>query len=100
MMKGQSLSLYFNFHKSTLIVNWAISLAVSLVTFSVFSFAVTSFTAGFLMALFYIELVKKNEYFFYYNLGISKRGLIVSNFLFNLVFAVLLIIITVLWKIV
>lgn len=73
MMKGQYLSLYFNFYKSTLIVNWAISLAVSLVSFSVFSFAITSFTAGFLIALFYIELVKKNEYFFIIISGYPKE---------------------------
>ena len=96
-MNRQQIKLYFNFHKSTLFVNWIISFAITLFFFSLKNFAITTFTAGFLIALFQKELTRRNEYFFYYNVGITKINLIIVNFSLNFLFAQFLIYISKLW---
>jgi hypothetical protein len=42
-------------------------------------------TGGFLIGATYYELARKNEYYFYYNLGISKIRLIFINYLFHVI---------------
>lgn len=90
-MKRRQTLLYLNFHKSTLLINWLVSISVSIFFFSLKNFAISTFSAGFLIAIFYKELTKRNEYFFYYNAGITKIQLISTNFLLNFVLAQLLI---------
>jgi len=50
-------------------------------------------TAGFLLSLFYFELTSKNEYYFYYNKGISKLRLISVTAAINVLIGSILIII-------
>lgn len=47
-------------------------------------------TVGFGLGLFYKEMSSKNEYFFFYNLGIGKIELWVSAFLLTSIFCLLL----------
>ncbi len=50
-----------------------------------FSFIVSFITGGYLLGVLYFELVRKNEYYLYYNLGISKIKLIIMTYLFHLI---------------
>jgi hypothetical protein len=96
-MNRHQFKLYFNFHKSTLFLNWAISFSISILYFSLEKFAISTFTAGFLIALLKKEFSRKNEYYFYYNFGITKMKLRLTNFILNLLFALILILISKSW---
>ena len=49
------------------------------------SFIVWIMTGGFLLSAFYFEISRRNEYYFYYNLGISKIKLLISAYLLNFI---------------
>lgn len=52
----------------------------------VFISFITSFiTGGYLLGILYFELVRKKEYYFYYNLGVTKARLIIMTYLFHLI---------------
>lgn len=48
-------------------------------------------TGGFMLSAFYFELTKKKEYYFYYNLGMSKSRLIFNAYLLSFITVVPLI---------
>lgn len=50
-------------------------------------------TGGFILSAFYFELSRKNEYYFYYNLGISKIKLLLFAYTLHAVFVLPLLII-------
>jgi hypothetical protein len=54
----------------------------------IFSFIVWIMTGGFLLSAFYFEISRRNEYYFYYNLGLSKIKLLISAYLLNLIIVV------------
>jgi hypothetical protein len=58
----------------------------------IFIYTVWILTGGFLLSGSYYEMRRKNEYYFYYNLGISKIKLILSAYLLNFIFVVPLLI--------
>jgi hypothetical protein len=58
------------------------------------SFSVAFMSGGTLCSLLYKELTLKNEYYFYYNLGISKTTLILTCCLVNVLIGVMLIVIS------
>lgn len=41
-------------------------------------------TGGFFLSAFYFEIARKNEYYFYYNLGLSKIKLILFTYLLHI----------------
>jgi len=43
-------------------------------------FIIWILTGGFFIAAFYFEITRKNEYYFYYNLGLSKTKLILLTY--------------------
>ena len=43
-------------------------------------------TGGFFLAAYYFEIARKNEYYFYYNLGVSKTKLILFAYTLHLLF--------------
>jgi len=47
-------------------------------------------TGGPLLSLFYKEISRKNEYYFYYNRGISKLNLIVVSMALNVLTGIVL----------
>lgn len=49
------------------------------------AFIIFFITGGFLLGATYYELARKNEYYLYYNLGISKIKLILITYLFHLI---------------
>ena len=48
-------------------------------------FMLSYFSGGFLLGILFFEIARKQEYYFYYNLGISKLRLVLISYLFNLV---------------
>jgi hypothetical protein len=54
----------------------------------IFSFIIWLMTGGFLLSAFYFEISRKNEYYFYYNLGYSKIKLLLAAYLLNFLFVI------------
>ena len=89
-MKKDQFPFYFTFFKSTLALNLPVSLAVCIFSFSGDHLAKAMITAGFAFSVFYKELTRKNEYYFYYNAGISKIKLLAITFLLTLLTAAII----------
>lgn len=89
------LLLYWEFYKSTLILNWSFSMALSIIIYPLFLtvLPICVMTAGPIVSLFFKEVSRKNEFYFYYNKGISKISLITTNITLNLITGVFLLII-------
>lgn len=87
----QNLRLYREFYKSTLLINWGASTALAILTMSPLAFPIVTMTGGTLISLFYKELTAKNEYYFYYNRGISKISLMLVSFSLNMLVGLMLI---------
>ncbi len=87
--------LYLFFFSRLFINNLVISLLFSLVDINLFfmTLGLSIITIGFLFSIYYNELTHKNEYYFYYNRGISKVKLIVFAEFINIVIGSLLIVI-------
>ena len=83
----QRIRLYWEFYKSTLVLSYALSLAISLLYlpafFKVFPFAIM--LGGPLLSLFYKETYRKNEYYFYDNRGITKISLLLVNLALHII---------------
>jgi hypothetical protein len=60
----------------------------------IYLFLLSFCSGGFLVGLLFFEFSKYREYYFYYNFGISKIKLISVAYLFHLLIAVVIIIIT------
>jgi len=88
-MLKRNLKLKLEFYKSTLIINLIISVVFGLLTKSVNAFGFSFTFIGFSVALFYKEIYRKQEYYLYFNAGISKLQLIVFCFLVNCLFSIL-----------
>lgn len=91
--------LYWEFYKSTLIINWLFSVAISIAaSFLFFPFfrtlSISVMTIGPILSLLYNEVSHNNEYYFYYNRGISKASLITTCMVLNILSGIILIKIT------
>jgi hypothetical protein len=49
-------------------------------------FVISILSAGFFLSVFFFELSRKNEYYFYYNLGLSKIKLLFLTYLLHIIF--------------
>ena len=85
--------MYWAFYKSTVTINLVVSLAIGLVSTSIIVFAVSLVTIGLFFAFLYKEIVCPQEYYFYYNQGISKIKLILFCLLVNIFPSTLILII-------
>jgi hypothetical protein len=65
----------------------------SVIFILIFIFILCIMTGGFLLSIFYNHLYRKNEYYFYYNFGLSKLKLISAAYIFHFVFITPLIVI-------
>jgi hypothetical protein len=88
----ETIRLYWTFHKSTLTLNLLFSFAISLILAELFFkvLPISIMTGGPLLSLFYKEISRKNEYYFYYNRGISKLNLIVVSMALNVLTGIVL----------
>lgn len=80
------LKLLFIFYRSTLMLNWSASLGFAFVVFPEFSsvLPVMLMTGGSLLSIWYKDLSRKNDYYFYYNRGLGKGQLMLFTVLMNL----------------
>ncbi len=91
-----TLAIYLEFHKSTLLLNWVFSLVLAVVVWP-WLFPIITMTGGPLFSLFYKEIARNKEYYFYYNLGLTKTKLIGMSMIFNVMTGFLLLFILTLW---
>lgn len=86
------IRLYWEFHKSTVILNLVFSVVLSLIVFPLFFtvLPISLMTGGPILSLFYKEISHKNEYYFYYNRGISKINLIITSMFLNVLTVLIL----------
>jgi Zn-dependent protease len=92
--------MYWAFYKSTVTINLVVSLMVGLVTVSITVFAIGLVTFGLFFAFLYKEVVRPQEYYFYFNRGISKIKLIIFCILVNILPSALILIILQLCRII
>ena len=104
--------LYWTFYKSTIALNFGFSFMFALIAPTISGiylpttvlayhfpaafcqvFAISVLTAGPLVTFIYKELARPLEYYYYYNQGISKTGLIICCILANIPAAALALII-------
>jgi len=93
-----TIRLLVIFYKSTLLLST--SFAAMMAIFTLLSpalfipmFAVAFMTGGTILSLLYKELSRKHEYYFYYNLAITKTTLFLTCALTNILLGMLLIVI-------
>jgi len=96
----RNIRLYFYYYKTTLFINWSTSLffaflfsGFSLIPF-IYIFSMLSMTLGFLISFLIKQssFINKEEYYFFYNVGITKIKLTLFCSILNIIFAVLIII--------
>ena len=88
---GKILTIYWTFYKSTLTVNlvvsltlFLVSLGISVISVCIIVFAISLVSCGLFFAFLYKEVACPDEYYFYYNWGISKIKLIIFCLLVNM----------------
>jgi hypothetical protein len=74
-------------------INFAVSLLGGIITRNIPFFAISYAVIGFVFVFLYKEIVRPNEYYFYYNQGISKIRLYSFCLIINVLFAILVLII-------
>ena len=78
----------FEFYKSTLLITISISVLAGFFG-GLETFKLVLVVFGYFISILIKEVNGANDYFFYYNNGISKRQLIIYGYFMNFVFAVL-----------
>ena len=61
----------------------------------IITFLIGFLTGGFLSGILFYNMFRKKEYYFYYNLGISKLRLILISYLFHLIISLPLFLISI-----
>lgn len=108
--------LYLTYLKSTLLISIACAIPISFMGISrgnsevfesypflqiVSNFLRVCCFAGLPISILYKEFTKKNEYYFYYNMGISKINLIVATATLYILFSIIIYIIClIIWNII
>ena len=87
-MNAGKFSLLFNYHFDIQLINISYSFLAALVGYATglnffTSFIVSLVTGGYFLASYLFERGRKHEYYFYYNKGFSRIGLIAYSGLLN-----------------
>ncbi|MFY0652914.1 MAG: hypothetical protein JXQ96_12805 [Cyclobacteriaceae bacterium] len=87
---------FLHFYKRIQSFNISFSLAMSILGLGVglefwHTVFTTWLTAGFLLSIFFFEFLRKNEYYFYFNKGLSRLKLFGYSALTNIAFCVLIV---------
>lgn len=93
--------LTLHFYRELLKMNVIISIFMGIMSlgFGVYGFSICFLTGGYIISLGYFEVSRPNQYYFYYNQGLSKLRLYIVSYLYNAVFGVSSILIAYLCKI-
>ncbi len=87
----EKLTFHWEYFKSTLVLNLSSSVLISFIVFKALEnfpdsppplyivYIKCCMFGGPLLCLFYKEMSRKNEYYFYYNRGISKLSLYITT---------------------
>jgi hypothetical protein len=67
--------------------NVAVSMAVGLVSADALKAIFCFVTGGMLLSIICYQQLQNNQYYFYYNLGLTKKRLILTTWLVNLIIA-------------
>ncbi len=79
------IKLYFFFYKNTIFINYSVSLIYTILSgISIFNFLLMMCSGGYFSSIIYKYTYRKNEFYMYYNAGISKFELFFSNLIINL----------------
>ncbi len=72
------LKMCWAFFKSTITISFAFSFILAIMMYPLFFtiFPVALMTGGPIISLFYKEIFRRNEYYFFYNRGILKINLL------------------------
>ncbi len=89
------LNLYWAFFKSTFTISFFFSFILALIMYPLFFtvFPIALMTGGPIISLFYKELFRRNEYYFFYNRGIAKIKLLSISLVFHFTFGLIVFII-------
>ncbi len=89
------LKLHWLFFKSTFTTSFVFSLILSLMIYPLFLtvFPIALMTGGPVVGLFFKDLFRGDEYYFFYNRGISKGKLISISWIIHIVFGLVVLII-------
>jgi len=92
----RKLKIGLTFYKTILLINIGFSTAISVILLPIFFqiFPLAFLTGGIVIGILYVELSKKNQYYFFYNLGLSKKFLISFSIMINTVVGVFILILT------
>ena len=82
--------MYWTFYKSTITINLGFSGIVGLVALSITAFAICMVTFGLFLSLLYKETIHSQEYYFYFNRGISKIKLFIFCIVVNCLLSIFL----------
>lgn len=79
------LKLYLAFFRSTLALNWAVSLAFAILLPHLFKVVLplSVMTSGSLISVYYKRVSEKDSMYFYYNLGLTRPGLFLFTIIAN-----------------
>jgi hypothetical protein len=99
IMNMNQVKLIFQFYRSTLVLNGCFSIVFSLILYLlgrvpiIYTFSLLLASLGFIVSMLVKEssFSNKDEYYFYYNVGISKIKLIIFSCLLNLALSLLII---------
>ncbi len=83
-------------------MNVAFSLCLAMLPmegFKPFGFPISYMSVGYIISIGYYELSKKNQYYFYFNKGLSRMRLFLFGFAANSVVGLFLILIIRIWQI-
>ncbi len=90
MFKKRKVFLFWEFYKSTLLINLSLSILIYLLTFDLVSFFNSFIFIGLFGNILFKENYRKNEYFFYYNNNFSKIELFVCCLILNIILSIVL----------
>ncbi len=90
MLKKRKFLLFWEFYKSTLLINLPLSILIYLLTFNLTFFFNSFILIGLLGSILFKENYRKNEYFFYFNNSFSKAELFAYCLILNIILSIIL----------
>jgi hypothetical protein len=93
------MKLRYLYYKEIFKINLLISICIGVVflAFGYYGFPISFMTAGYFLSILYFETSKHDQYYFYYNKGLSRLDLYLSGLLINSLMGIVFFVIIKLW---